>query len=222
MSLIESLPDEILCEIIGYVHASERLNVRNVCKKFKNVIDSELAAIEGFQFIGRSIRSMLDFVTDAKKKEIPCKEHYISGVNTIRTTANFGDIALTISIRLTRLKYLRLHKTSLTWEGFKLLTNSPFWTETLHHLDIKSCYLEDPQCQTFGGTSITIVNRSDVFNMKKPGHLKHFNLILMSEQDDLLFILEYLTQDLKAKFEDGTEKGIIYNVQTPRSSLSSR
>lgn len=133
---------------------------------------------------------------------------------------NLERAASTIFTYFFRLKYLRLHKMSLTWRGFKLLTDSTFWTASLQHLDIKSCYLEDPECQIISGKRVTIIDRSKVFEMKKPANLKHFNLILMSEQDDLLFVLEYLTEDLKTKSEDGNDNGIIYNVQTPRSKQS--
>lgn len=216
MSAIQSLPDEVLVAILSYIHVIERLPIRTVCKKFKDAVDCQLSATDSLQFLGKSIRSMLDFVTDAKKKELRCREHFIPEVNSIRAIGNFDLIALTTSKYFTRIKYLRLHKMTLTWDGFKVMTDSSFWTESLQHLDIKSCYLEDPQCQVIAGRSITIINRADVLDMKRPAHLRHFNLILMSEQEDLLFILEYLTRDLKAKHEQGDVEGIIYNVQTPR------
>lgn len=218
MSPIDSLPDEILQNIISYIHVTEKLAIRIVSKKFKTVIDLELSSTHSFQLLGKSIRSMLDFVTDAKKKEIRCHDHHVLGINTIRTIGNFEDISRTISNHLNHLKYLRLHKMTLTWNGFKLITKSTFWNESLQHLDIKSCYL-DTEWQRIGEKSVRI-DRSQVSEMKKPPFLIHFNLILMSEQDDLLFILEYLTQDLKTKHEKGTEKGTIFNIQTPRSKLS--
>lgn len=217
LSKIELLPDEILSTIIGYIHIIDRINIRTVSKKFKTVIDFDLASTDSIQFLGKSIRSMLDFVTDAKKKEIRCKDHYVQGINSIRMAINLEQAASTISTHFLRVKYLRLHKMSLTWRGFKLLTNSTFWTNSLQHLDIKSCYLEDPECQIISGTRITIIDRTEVYNMQKPTNLRHFNLILMSEQADLLFALEYLTEDLKSKKDEGNDKEIIYNVQTPRS-----
>lgn len=239
MSPINSLPDEILQKIISYIHITEKFAIRSVSKKFKTVVDLELSSTRSFQLLGKSIRSMLDFVTDAKKKEIRCDEHHVLGIDTIRTIGKFEEISRTISNHLNHLRYLRLHKMTLTWNGFKVMTNSTFWNESLQHLDIKSCYLESQisdKSVSISDKSVSIIDRREVFEMKKPPFLIHFNLILMSEQDDLFFILQHLTRDLRTKHEERskertkernekgtkerTEKGTIFNIQTPTSKLS--
>ena len=72
------LPEEVQRNIFALIPLPERLEVRLVCKKFRSIVESQLAMVRSLDVSGKAVKSMLDFVKDSRGREYTCHEEHHS------------------------------------------------------------------------------------------------------------------------------------------------
>lgn len=131
---------------------------------------------------------MLDFVKDAKGREVHCevRDHRTFVRESLRKVGSFNRVGLLIDRYFHHLTFIRFHKITLTLEGLQTLAQSPCWRH-LEHLTVRSCYLSN--CD---------LDDNILQTLNIPMRLTHFNYLTITNNEKLQKILKHLTQHLQS------------------------
>lgn len=136
------LPDEILIMIVDQLQVEERLRVREVSQRMKLLVESQLKLVKSLKVTGRSLKSLLDYVKDAKAKDLKSPEScQFTSHNSITKVIRFDQVCRLIYHYFTGLVSVRFHRMTFTFGGLRLLQSSQSW-QKMEYLVIRSCYMD--------------------------------------------------------------------------------
>lgn len=195
------LPEELLLIIISHVSLPERLVAREVSRKMKSVVESQLQLLRSLRVSGRSLKSVLDFVKDSKAKEIPCPLsktcHRMNDQDCLNKIIHFDRVCLLISRYFPFLVSLRFYRLTITYAGLQLLMQSRSW-KSVQHVVIRSCCIED-------GFEGFMDQHEDAgwWESVQPVSLVHMFYFPISHNASLIQVIRLMLKDYKCETDAG-------------------